>query len=128
MMMVEARQGERVRALLRARIIFHNPNSPIACTIKNNSTSGATIDLPSCASVPAEVAREVPQRGRTYRARIVWRDASALGVTFVEDTAAKQPVETNLERLKTENRQLKAVVAMLTKRLEDLGQDVSSRG
>ena len=128
MMMVEARQGERVRALLRARIIFNNQNSTIDCTIKNISTSGAKIDLGNSASVPAEFDLEVPQRGRTYRARIVWRDASALGVTFVEDTAARQPVETNLERLKTENRQLKAVVATLTKRLEDLGQDVSSRG
>ena len=127
-MMVEARQGERVRALLRARIIFNNRNSTIDCTIKNISSTGAKIELSNCASVPAEFDLEVPQRGRTYRARIVWRDASAVGVTFFEDAAAKQPVETNLERLKTENRHLKAVVATLTKRLEDLGQDVSSSG
>ncbi len=124
MMMVEARQGERVRALLRARIIFNNQNSTIDCTIKNISSTGAKIELGNTASVPVEFDLEVPQRGRTYRARIVWRDAAACGVTFVE-VAAKEPADMGLERLRKENRQLKAIVATLTKRLEDLGQDVS---
>ena len=125
MMMLEARQGERVRALLRARIIFNNQNSTIDCTIKNISACGAKIELDNTASVPAEFDLEVPQRARTYRARIVWRDAVACGVTFVEAAAAKEPADTSLERLRKENRQLKATVAALTKRLEDLGQDVS---
>ena len=124
MMMVEARQGERVRALLRARIIFNNRNSTIDCLIKNISTSGAKISLGNTISVPSEFDLEVPQRARTYRARIVWRDAEALGVTFIEGEPAREPVDMGVERLRMENRQLKATVAALTKRLEDLGLDV----
>ena len=128
MFMVEARQGERVRALLRARIIFNNQNSTIDCTIKNISTSGAKIELSNTASVPADFDLEIPQRGRTYRARIVWRDAEALGVTFIEDNADREPEASSLGRLKKENGRLKVIVAILTKRLEDLGQDVSVEG
>ncbi len=128
MTMVEARQGDRVRALLRARIIFNNRNSTIDCTIRNISPTGAKIALGNTTSVPAEFDLEVPQRARTYRAQIVWRDAEALGVRFIEGEPATESADTSLERLKKENRHLKAVVAMLTKRLEDLGQDVSLGG
>ena len=128
MMMVEARQGERVRALLRARIIFNNQNSTIDCTIRNISTSGAKIELGNTASVPAEFDLEIMQRGQIYRARIVWRDVAALGVTFIEANAATQPADMSVERLKKENRQLRATIAMLSKRLEDLGQDVRVEG
>ncbi len=124
MIMVEARRGERVRALLRARIIFNNMNSTIDCTIKNISATGAKIALANTVSVPADFDLEVPQRGRTFRARIVWRDAEALGVTFIEGVPAEVPANVGLERLKKDNRRLKAIVATLTKRLEDLGQDV----
>ena len=125
MIMVETRQGDRVRALLRARIIFNNRNSTIDCTIKNISTSGAKVALSNTVTVRAEFDLEVPQRGRTFRAHIVWRDAEALGVRFIEGEPATEPGDTSPERLRTENRHLKAIVAALTKRLEDLGQDVS---
>ena len=125
MIMVEARQSDRVRAFLRARIIFNNGNSTIDCTIKNVSPTGAKIDLSDTATVPAEFDLEVPQRGKTYRARLVWRDRAALGVAFILANPTREPDEVMVGRLKQENRRLKATVAVLAKRLEDLGQDSS---
>ena len=126
MVMVEARQTERIRALLRARIIFNNGNSTVDCTIKNVSSTGAKIELSNTVSVPADFSLEVPQRGRTYRARIVWRDFTAAGVMFIEAEAPREAEDMSFERLKRENRRLKSIVAALTKRLEDLGQDITS--
>ena len=126
MTMAEIRRDERVRAFLRARILFNNNNSSIDCTVKNISASGAKIEISSVLSVPNEFDLEVPQKGRTYRAKLMWRDANFVGVQFVEKGAvAAEQLETQSARLERENKKLKATIAILTKRLEGLGQDVS---
>lgn len=125
-MMAEVRRDERVRAFLRARIIFNNQNTTIECTIKNISASGAKIVLSEALTIPTEFDLEVPQKGRTYRARMMWRDAGAIGVHFVEAGADPSDAEDpRIVRIQAENRRLKATVTGLRRRLEDLGQDVS---
>lgn len=126
MTLAEVRRDDRVRAFLRARILFNNNNSSIDCTVKNISASGAKIEISSVLSVPSEFDLEVPQKGRTYRARLMWRDANFVGVQFVEkDAVDAEQLESTSARLERENRKLKATIAILTKRLESLGQDVS---
>ena len=126
MTMVEARKAERARAFLRARIVFNNMNSTIDCTIKNISVTGAKIELSNTITIPTEFDLDIPARGRVYRARLMWRDSDAIGVAF-EDTpaAAAEQDLSRIEKLDRENRKLKQAVATLTKRLVDLGQDVS---
>ena len=125
MMMVEARRSERVRSFLRARILFNNSASTIDCTIKNISAHGAKIEIVHSLSVPSEFDLEVPQRGRTYRARMMWRAADSIGVEFVEQGATSENAQATIQRLEAENRKLRSSVAQLTKRLEDLGQIVN---
>ncbi len=126
MMMIEARRAERVRSFLRARIIYNNQNSTIDCTIKNFSLHGAKIELNDTMSIPNSFDLEVPQKGRTYRARLSWRDKTSIGVEFIEDEPAHRDVgRGKVERLESEVRRLRSVIRELTKRLEDLGQDVS---
>ena len=125
MLMVETRRADRVRSFLRARILFNNGASTIDCVIKNISQTGAKIDIVSTMSVPSEFDLEVPQRGRTYRCRMVWRTAESIGVTFADDTAVEDNSEIKMRALESENRKLRATVAKLTKRLEDLGQVIN---
>lgn len=126
MSIVEERQAERVRSFLRARIIFNNGNSTIDCIVKNFSATGAKIDVSSTLSIPDMFDLEVPQKGRTFRARLRWRITDAIGVEFVtvESRAPVAPAP-KLEQLEAENRRLKRKVAQLSKRLENLGQDPS---
>lgn len=124
MMMVEARRSERVRSFLRARIIFNNGASTIECTIKNISLHGAKIEIIHSLSVPSEFDLEVPQRARTYRAKMMWRAADSIGVEFVEQGVGTENAQGTIQRLETENRKLRNSIAQLTKRLEDLGQAV----
>ena len=127
MMMIEARRAERIRSFLRARILYNNHNSTIDCTIKNFSPYGAKIDLANTTSIPELFDLEIPQKGRTYRARLSWRDKTAIGVEFVEDEPVhRETSHAKVERLETEVRKLRSVIMQLTRRLEDLGQDVSS--
>ena len=127
MTMAEVRRDERVRALLRARILFNNNSSSIDCMVRNISGGGAKLEISSALTVPSEFDLDVPQKGRTYRARLMWRDATYIGVQFVEKNARDAAqTETAVARLELENKRLKATIAVLTRRLEALGQDVSA--
>ncbi len=127
MQMVESRRSERVRSFLRAKILFNNQNTSFDCIVRNVSQTGAKIEVSNTVSVPNHFDLEIPQKGRTYKARIVWRDAEAIGVEFMQGDAgagSADPAESKLERIERENRRLRVAVAELTKRLEDIGQAV----
>src|SRR4051794_41805517 len=83
----EARQSERRRSLLRARISFNGGNSTIECLSRNVSAHGMRLELAESLSVPGEFDLEVPRKGRSSRARLVWRGDGMIGVAFVPATA-----------------------------------------
>jgi hypothetical protein len=132
MAMQELRQTERIRSFLRAQIIFNNRMSTIDCTIKNISATGAKIAVSDTLTLPTEFELDIPQKGRTHRVRLVWRDKEAIGVEFLDakaagasaarESAAANP-EQRLYELQLQNAELKAKIKRLRKRLEDLGQD-----
>jgi hypothetical protein len=125
------RRAERVKSLLRAQIIFNNRNSTVDCVIKNISPLGAKLVLGETTSVPSQFELYVPRRGRTYLARMAWRDTEAIGVEFFEEAVTRTPPpppseESEVERIRHLEvlvSELKARVRVLSKRLVDLGQD-----
>lgn len=124
MLMVEARRAERIRSFLRARIVFNHGATTLDCVVRNLSATGAKLELSSAISVPTEFDLEIPQRSKVHRARMMWRDADFAGVLFVESDRPAETDDGRLEHVLAENRKLRKSVAALTKRLEDLGQDV----
>ena len=124
--MTELRSSERIRCLLRAQIVFNNRMSTIDCTIKNISAAGAKLALPDTLSIPEEFDLFIPQKGRTFRARMTWRDTNSLGVEF-KDAIAVGPLhedkDEKLRELERINAELRKRVQALSKRLQDLGQD-----
>jgi hypothetical protein len=120
--MSEERRSERARTLFGAQIIFNNHMSTVDCVIRNISSSGASLVLADTLSAPNEFELHIPQKGRSYRARVVWRGGEGIGVEF-HPADAKRPQEARLRELETENAQLKARILVLSKRLADLGQD-----
>ena len=117
-----AKPRRRARTLFGAQIIFNNHMSSVDCVVRNISSSGASLVLADTLSVPNEFELHIPQKGRSYRARVVWRSGEGIGVEF-HSTDAKRPQEARLRELETENAQLKARIMVLSKRLADLGQD-----
>ena len=87
MTMIDVRQDERVRSFLRARILFNNHNTTVECIVKNISASGAKIDVNNSISIPSEFDLDIPQKGKIYRAKMMWRDTVSIGVSFVEAVA-----------------------------------------
>lgn len=127
--MEEMRHAERIRSFLRAQIIFNNRMSTIDCTIKNISATGAKVALSDSLAVPTEFEIDIPQKGRSYRARLVWREKEAIGVEFLNAKTPDNAVggsstqDQRIHALQQQNAELKAKIQKLRKRLEDLGQD-----
>jgi len=129
--MAESRRNDRGRSLLRAQIVFNNGNSTVECTVKNISSIGAKLVVSDVLSVPNAFELRVPQRGRNYPARLVWRDREGMGVAFEPSEESTKPgqdateSETRLRDLEAQNAELRARIRVLSKRLEELGQDPS---
>lgn len=120
----ERRRVERVKTLLKARIYFNHRMASFECTIRNISPLGAKVTIDKNAAVPDEFELEIPSRNKFHQAKLRWRDAEGIGMEFVEEVAAEDPTNPQFEQLRAENVRLKAAVQILTKKLEDLGQDV----
>ncbi len=119
--MRETRKVERARAILGAHIIFNNRNSTIDCQIRNISRVGAKLVLSSSVTLPEEFDIDVPQKGKTYRARLCWRDEDSAGIEFVLDATeanAEADHKLRVAQLETENNALRLRVMELTQKLE----------
>jgi hypothetical protein len=121
--MTEARRSDRLKSLLRARIVFNGGSSTIECLIRNISAHGMRLELAESLSVPGEFDLEVPHKGRTYRTRLVWRGSGMIGVAYVPPEAeAIRGGDGELQRLERENAALRAQLRQMTERLQELGQ------
>jgi hypothetical protein len=120
--MPEARRSERLKSLLRARIVFNSGNSTIECLIRNVSAHGMRLQLAESLSVPGEFDLEVPHKGRSYRTRLVWRGEGMIGVAFVPPNAEPVREDRELKRLEQENAELRTELRQLRERLQELGQ------
>jgi hypothetical protein len=124
--MSDARRAERTKSLLRAQATFSNGAAIVECTVRNISTDGARLDVGETVAFPVEFDLSIPQRGRSHRARIIWRDPASIGVMFMAP-----PPETDtrnvahLRDLEHQNTILKTRVRLLTERLQELGQNVN---
>ena len=80
------------------------------------SESGAKIEFARAVFIPGEFELIIPQKGNSRRVRIVWREARALGVSFVDpDVGAVIPIE-----VARQIRKLKAERDMLAQRVREL--------
>jgi hypothetical protein len=124
--MKEARRYERVRTILGAQVIFNNKRSTLECQIRNISPAGARLVMSDTVALPDEFDVYIPQRGRTFRARLRWRSADGAGVEFLRDEAQGAAVPGNdlsarTHELERENELLRKRVLELMIELEKAG-------
>ncbi len=124
--MSEARKSERVRSLLSARIVFGNNSSTLDCVVKNFSSAGARLQISDTLALPTEFDLFIPHRGRSYRARIIWRGEDLLGAEFIDPHSgdhapiAHEAEADQIDRLMKENAKLRAQVLELKQRVAQL--------
>ena len=121
---MENRKGERVKSLLKAKILFNQRMTTFDGIVKNVSPEGAKIAIDPALSFPTEFELEIPAKSKTYRARMRWRDSESMGVEFIDQVDQREPGNARFQQLQAENMRLKAAIMTLSKKLEDIGQDV----
>ena len=123
------RTSERKRTMLGAHIIFNNRNSTMDCQVRNISPTGARLALSDTVALPEEFDLHVPQKGKTYRAKLRWRNNDSVGVELVADQApaqappqaprqAQADLGQRVAELETENATLRLQVFELLRKFE----------
>ena len=72
----------RTRTLKTARIVFNNGRSVIDCVVRNLSSRGALLVLPSVLGVPETFELHIESDGSCHAARTVWKGHGKIGVAF----------------------------------------------
>ncbi len=124
--MAEARHSERARSLLGAQIYLNNRQSTIECQIRNISAKGAKLVIADTIAVPEEFEINIPQKGRTFNARVIWRTPRESGIEFIAAPAAEEAPEADapdeayrrIRSLEAENAALRKKIVELQYRLE----------
>jgi hypothetical protein len=115
--MLERREEARLRVFLGGVIAFNGRSSTIDCHVRNITSTGAFIALESTAMIPDEFDFAVPARGRSLRARMIWRTDCAAGLSFINSAESRViPLDyaVKLKACERENVALKRRVADLS--------------
>ena len=116
--MLDRRKERRGRTYLGSQVAFNNRWCTIDCLVRNMSESGAKLEFPHPVLLPSELDLIIPLKGNSRRVHVVWKQARALGVSFVDaNTDTAVPIE-----LARQIRKLKAERDMLAQRVRDLSE------
>jgi len=120
---IDERRVRRERTFLPARISFGESGTlSTQCTVTQLSPMGARLAVPASLTLPDRFELSIPQRGATYRARLVWRKGDQGGVEFEAPEAAVAPT---VESLQARVRELEAANAKLRARIAELVDQVT---
>lgn len=76
----EKRGDQRRRTLKRGQIEYGG--STVACTVRNQSASGAMLELEGPAPIPRHFVLTIVTESMQHRCRLVWVRDTRLGVRF----------------------------------------------
>jgi hypothetical protein len=88
---MEHRRSPRTRTILQGRVVFNNRFSLIECTVRDLSDTGAQITFSHPVSLPSELELEIPKKGLSTRAKVMWSNGIHHGLMFLEAAQDEAP-------------------------------------
>jgi hypothetical protein len=85
---MDQRSSKRHRTYLDGRIIFNNRCSVINCTVRDVSDTGARIAFSHVILIPIEFELEIPKKGLSVGACVMWSNGKEHGVKFTTSPEA----------------------------------------
>ena len=79
--MQDRRANARDKVLLDGRAEL-DAQSSMNCMVRDLSENGACVEVDAYARVPEEINLTIARKGRSYLARVIWREANRLGLAF----------------------------------------------
>ena len=93
--MVDRRQNPRDKVLYGGVAEVSERGSTMNCVVRNVTDDGACIEFDRAARLPEEIKLSIPRKGRSFLAKMIWRQANRVGLAF--RTMATDPPASDLE-------------------------------
>ena len=123
--MNERRASRRQKSFLRGVVYFDKRRSETACLVRDLSEDGARIVLSQTITIPDVIELQIPQREQTLSARVQWRRADEVGLSFSKPDTATTPRENQLIKRIAE---LEAEITTLERTIKRLKRDSNGDG
>lgn len=123
--MNERRASRRHKSFLRGVVYFDKRRSKTACLVRDLSEDGARIVLSESITIPDVIELQIPQREQMVAARMQWRRADEVGLSFCKPDAATTPREDQLTKRIAE---LETEIATLQRTIKRLKRDSNGDG
>lgn len=102
------------RGRVRDKVFFggvaelNERGSTMDCVVRNFSEAGACVELDASARLPDEMQLTIPQKGRSFLAHMIWRQANRVGLAFraMVTDAPDNDLDARLRRSEKKKRQL----------------------
>ena len=123
--MNERRASRRQKSFLRGVVYFDKRRSETACLVRDLSEDGARIVLSQTITIPDVIELQIPQREQTLSARVQWRRADEVGLSFSKPDTATTPRENQLIKRIAE---LEAEITTFQRTIKRLKRDSNGNG
>jgi hypothetical protein len=106
--MQDRRQSVRDKVLYGGVAGVGESSSTMDCVVRNFSEHGACVEFGAGAKLHEEIKLTIARKGRSFLARIVWREANRLGVAFrtMITDSSESDLDARLRRSEKKKRQL----------------------
>jgi PilZ domain len=114
--MQDRRESVRDKVFLGGVAEINQRGSMVDCVVRNFSDKGACVEFDSSARIPEEVNLTIARKGRSYLARMIWRQANRVGLAFrtmITDSPAESDLDARLRRSEKKKRQLQRRINQL---------------
>ena len=106
--MLDRRQNVRDKVLYGGVAEICGRGATIDCVVRNISEQGACVELDPATKMPEQINLTVARKGRSFLARLIWRQANKVGLAFrmMTSDAAVSDLDERLRRSEIKKRQL----------------------
>jgi len=116
--MGERRGNRRQKSFLQGFVYFDKRRGVMSCLVRDLSDDGARIIFSQSVTIPESVKLHIPQRDKTYRAKVQWRRGDEIGLTLdgSESVAGSSQESGLIQRVA----QLESEIAALKRTIREL--------
>jgi PilZ domain len=95
--------------------ISQSNGSTVDCVVRNFSDKGACVEFNSASKLPEEMNLTISRKGRSYLARLIWRQANLVGLAFrtMVTDGTENDLDARLRRSEKKKRQLQRRINQL---------------
>jgi hypothetical protein len=112
--MQDRRQGARDKVLYGGVAAVNGHGSTMDCVVRNISDAGACVEFDTAAKLPEEMNLTIARKGRSFLARLIWRQANKVGLAFrIMTSAPVSDLDERLRRSEIKKRQLQRRIKQL---------------